>query len=77
MIIHDPQRLRELIDEIAEWTLEQRRQYIADLGNAFGSKAAEQIKQGLTDLWAERKKHVEVSNERTFRDVTDHRKSHP
>lgn len=55
-MIHDAEALRTLIEEIAEWTLEQRRQYIADLGKAFGSRAAEQIKQGLTDLWAERKK---------------------
>ena len=55
-MIHDAEALRTLLEEIAEWTLEQRRQYIADLGKAFGSNAAEQIKQGLTELWTERKK---------------------
>lgn len=54
-MIHDPIRLQEVIDEIVDWTIEKRRAYIASIEKAFGPAASEQIKQGLTALWQERK----------------------
>lgn len=53
-MIHDPQRLREVLEEIAEWPLDKRRRYIDQIGRANGEAAAEQIKAGLKRLWAER-----------------------
>ncbi|WP_445376118.1 DUF7696 family protein [Paraburkholderia phenoliruptrix] len=55
-MINDPQRLREVIEEISEWPLDRRRRYIASIGQAFGEAAAQQIRDGLTRLWAERNK---------------------
>ncbi|MDP9651906.1 hypothetical protein J2793_007381 [Paraburkholderia caledonica] len=56
-MIHDPQRLREVIEEIADWpTKQQRIEYIASIGQAFSEAAAQQIRDGLTRLWAERNK---------------------
>jgi hypothetical protein len=54
-MIHDPARLREVIEEIAEWTLQQRRKYLADMRKAFGEPAERQLKDGLTGYWKERK----------------------
>lgn len=50
-MINDPQQLRTVLEEISEWSLEDRRWYIAEIQKAFGPKSAEQIKQGLIDLW--------------------------
>ncbi|MEX3914849.1 hypothetical protein AB4Y43_01195 [Paraburkholderia sp. BR10872] len=50
-MIHDPARLAEVIDEIIDWTLEQRRSYIANLERAFGPAAAQQIRDALTERW--------------------------
>lgn len=56
-MIHDPQRLREVIEEIADWpTKQQRIEYIASIGQAFGEAAAQQIRDGLTALWEKRKR---------------------
>lgn len=55
-MIHDPQRLREVIDEISEWPLDRRRRYIASIGQAFGEAAAQQIRDGLKALWEKRKR---------------------
>lgn len=54
-MIHDPQRLREVIDEISEWALDRRRRYIASIGQAFGEAAAQQIRDALTAKWTKRK----------------------
>ncbi|HEX7911747.1 MAG TPA: hypothetical protein VF534_27150 [Paraburkholderia sp.] len=54
-MIHNETRLREVLEEIAGWDLAKRRAYIADMGKAFGPEAAEQIKQGLKELWGNRK----------------------
>jgi len=55
-MIHDPTRLREVVEEIAVWTLQARREYIASIQTAFGEQAAEQIRQGLGELWKTRGK---------------------
>lgn len=54
-MIHDPTRLREVVEEIAVWTLQARREYITSIQTAFGEQAAEQIRQGLGELWRVRK----------------------
>jgi hypothetical protein len=46
--------LREVLEEIAGWTLEQRRGYLADIGKVFGPEAEQQLKDGLTELWGKR-----------------------
>ncbi|MFM0141773.1 hypothetical protein [Paraburkholderia sp. RL18-085-BIA-A] len=53
-MIRDPTRLREVLEEIAEWTLQQRREYLADMRKAFGEAAERQLKDGLTGYWKER-----------------------
>ena len=54
-MIHDPTRLREVIEEISVWSLQARREYIASMEKAFGPKSAQQLRDGLTELWKERK----------------------
>lgn len=55
-MIHDPERLNEVIEEIADWpTKQQRVDYIKKMGEEFGPEAAQQIRGGLK-LWAERKR---------------------
>jgi len=51
-MIHDARRLNEVIDEISQWTLVERRQYINEISNAFGPASAQQIKDALTARWA-------------------------
>jgi len=41
----------EIVDEIVNWSLEQRRAYIASLERAFGPAAAQQIKDALSERW--------------------------
>jgi hypothetical protein len=53
-MIGDMERLTEVIDEIEYWSLQQRRQYLASLQNAFGKAAADQIRDGLTQIWSAR-----------------------
>lgn len=53
-MIIDLLRLREVIEEIAEWNLQDRRWYIAEMEKAFGTASAEQIRNGLTQFWKER-----------------------
>ena len=48
-----PDQLRDVLEEIAGWTLEERRSYIANL-QIVDEAAAQQVKQGLIDLWAKR-----------------------
>jgi hypothetical protein len=43
--------LSEVIAEISEWPLQQRRDYIAAIETAFGKDSAQQIRDGLTALW--------------------------
>lgn len=63
-MIHDSEALRTLLEEISEWSLVKRRQYLADMRKAFGIAAEEQIKQGLADLWAERKRKLSAAQGR-------------
>ena len=50
-MIHDPIRLQEVIEEISDWTLQQRRDYIGEIEKVFGEESAQQIKDGLTGYW--------------------------
>jgi hypothetical protein len=50
-----PDQLQSVIEEIAEWPLEDRRSYIEVLGREYGEGAAEQIKTALKKLWESRK----------------------
>jgi hypothetical protein len=50
-MINDPQKLREVLEEIAEWTLDERRWYIAETEKAFGAASAQQLKDGLVAMW--------------------------
>ncbi|MDE1139942.1 MAG: hypothetical protein PW999_09865 [Paraburkholderia tropica] len=43
--------MNEVIDEIAAWTLQQRRAYIDAMEKAFGPAAAQQIRDALTARW--------------------------
>lgn len=63
-MIHDSEALRTLLEEIAEWPLIKRREYLADIRKAFGIAAEEQIKQGLSDLWVERKRKLSAAQAR-------------
>lgn len=53
-MIDDPAKLRELVEELAELSLEARRSYIADIESASGKEAADQLRQALKALWEER-----------------------
>lgn len=46
--------LAEVLAEISEWSLQQRRDYIASIEAAFGKEAADQIRQGLKALWKQK-----------------------
>lgn len=54
-MITDAVRLREVIEEIARWSLQARRSYIGEIQKAFGEAAAEQLKDGLRQMWEQRK----------------------
>lgn len=49
-----PAQLREVIEEIAAWKLEDRRAYIANLAMT-NPEEAEQVKSGLLAMWEQRK----------------------
>jgi hypothetical protein len=53
-VITDPLRLREVIEEIAEWDLQARRDYLAAMRKVFGPEAEQQLKEALTTFWKER-----------------------
>jgi hypothetical protein len=53
-MIHDSTRLHEVIEEISQWTLQQRRQYLVDMERAFGPAAAQQLKDALQTQWTKR-----------------------
>jgi hypothetical protein len=53
-MIEDAEKLRELVEELATLSLEQRRSYIAEIERTEGAAAAEQIKQALTAHWQKR-----------------------
>jgi hypothetical protein len=47
------QALIDLIEEIAtEYTLEQRRAFIASIEREYGKDEANRLKQSLKDFWA-------------------------
>jgi hypothetical protein len=50
-----PAELAEVVEEIADWSLQARREYIASIEKVFGTHAASQIKEALQALWTERK----------------------
>jgi hypothetical protein len=49
-----PAQLAEVLEEIADWSLDDRRAYIANLAMTNAEEAV-QVKQGLIDLLAKRK----------------------
>ena len=50
-----PSQLSEVLAEIAEWPLEDRRAYIANLAMT-NTQEAEQVKDGLKKLWEAKNK---------------------
>jgi hypothetical protein len=46
--------LADVIEEIAGWSLQERRAYLANL-EMVSAEEARQVKDGLTKLWTERK----------------------
>jgi hypothetical protein len=55
-MIDDKAQFESVIQEIADWTLERRRCYIAEIEKAFGQESAQQIKDGLIAYWDKRQK---------------------
>ena len=55
-MIADAEKLRELVEELAELPLEARRAHIADVEQKQGKSAADQLRAGLRELWRERDK---------------------
>jgi hypothetical protein len=49
-----PAELAEVVEEIADWSLQERRAYLANL-EMVSAEEAKQVKDGLTKLWTERK----------------------
>ena len=54
-MIHDPARLREVIEELAALPLSTRRAHLADVEEKQGKEAADQLRQALKALWDSRK----------------------
>jgi hypothetical protein len=50
-----PGEVAEVVEEIAEWSLQARREYLANMRKAFGEAAERQLKEALQALWTERK----------------------
>jgi hypothetical protein len=50
-----PGEVAEVAEEIAEWSLQARREYLANMRKAFGEAAERQLKEALQALWTERK----------------------
>jgi len=50
-MICDAQRLREVIEEIAEWSLAERRSFLTATQTAFGEESEMQLKTGLIEYW--------------------------
>lgn len=53
-MIHDAKRLHEVIEEIAEWDLQARRDYLAVMRKVFGPESEQQLKEALTTFWKDR-----------------------
>lgn len=50
-MIHDETQLAGVLDEIAFWPLQKRREFIAEIEKAYGPESSQQLKDGLTELW--------------------------
>jgi hypothetical protein len=46
------QELIDLVEEIAEWSLSDRRAYLEVVEKNFGTEDANRLKQSLKDFWA-------------------------
>lgn len=55
-MIHDKAQFESVIQEIADWPLERRRWYIAEIEKAFDKESAQQIKEGLMTYWEAKRK---------------------
>ncbi|MBB5414074.1 hypothetical protein [Paraburkholderia atlantica] len=49
-----PDQIKDVIEEIASWSLEERRAYIANLA-MHSAEDAEKVKEGLKAMWEQRK----------------------
>lgn len=49
-----PAQLQSVLEEISEWSLQERRAYIANLAMT-NAEEAQQVKDGLTKLWEAKK----------------------
>ena len=50
-----PAQLQSVLEEISEWSLQDRRAYIANLA-MLNSEEAEQVKDGLKKIWEAKSK---------------------
>jgi hypothetical protein len=50
-----PAQLQSVIEEISDWTLEDRRAYLANL-EVTNADEARQLKEGLVKAWEAKKK---------------------
>lgn len=48
------QPLIDLIEEIADWSLEERRAYISSIEREYGADEAGRLKDALTEYWKKR-----------------------
>lgn len=53
-MIHDPQRLQEVVEEVSEWPLEKRRDFLENIDAAFGRQSVDQLKDALRANWDKR-----------------------
>lgn len=53
-MIHDKEQLASVIEEIADWDLQKRRDYLANIETAYGPESAQQLKDGLIARWKEK-----------------------
>jgi len=47
-------QLNDVLEEISEWPLQQRRDYIKQIREAFGDGEASRIEDGLKAFWENR-----------------------
>jgi hypothetical protein len=55
-VIPTGQHLKDLIEEIATWSLDDRRKYLADIEKAYGPDDVGRLKDALNDFWEKKRK---------------------
>jgi hypothetical protein len=53
-VIPTGQHLEDLIEEIADWTVTERRAYISSIEREYGEDEAKRLKDALTEYWKNR-----------------------